>query len=48
MTLPAAETAPTARVDWRTAVRNIIKEVSEEKGTKGGQLQRACNWERGD
>ena len=26
-TLPAADTAPTARVDWRRALRNMLREV---------------------
>lgn len=41
-TLLAAETALTARVDWRTALRNILKEVSEGRRRKGEQLQRCA------
>lgn len=33
-TLPAAETAPMAREDWRTALRNILEEVSEGRRRK--------------
>lgn len=41
-TLPAAEAAPTARVDWRRALRNILKDVSEGGRRKGEQLQRGA------
>ncbi len=33
-TLPAAETAPTARLDWRRALRNILREVSGDRRRK--------------
>lgn len=38
-TLPAAEAAPTARVDWRRALRNILREVYED----GGRKESNCN-----
>lgn len=41
-TLPAAETAPRARVDWRTALRSILEEVYEvlrEEGSNCSSVQ---------
>jgi len=45
-TLPAAETAPTARVDCRRAFRNIL-EVYGRFGDERRAIAAGCNWEEG-